>query len=71
MTKRLIRKVLTAYLPCQNQNQKTCLMKQEFRVQNLWLGRQFWNQTFEDDVEVKVREIRRLLDMDDDCDEAA
>jgi hypothetical protein len=36
-----------------------------------WLGRQFWNQTFEDDVEVKIDEIRQLLDMDEDCDETA
>lgn len=38
---------------------------------NSWLGRQFWNQTFEDVVEVKIEEIRQLLDMDEDCDEAA
>jgi hypothetical protein len=33
-----------------------------------WLGRQFWNQTFEDDVEVKIDEIRELVDMGADCD---
>lgn len=27
-----------------------------------WLGRQFWNQTFDDDVEVDVEEIRLILD---------
>jgi len=36
-----------------------------------WLGRQFWNQTFEDDVEVKLDEIRELLDLSDDCAENA
>lgn len=34
---------------------------------NSWLGRQFWNQTFEDDVEVKIEEIRQLLDVSNDC----
>jgi hypothetical protein len=38
--------------------------------QRYWLGRQFWNQTFDDDVEVNIEEIRELLDMDDDCYEA-
>ena len=37
---------------------------------NDWLGRQFWNQTFEDDVEAKIDEIRQLLDVSEDCDEA-
>jgi len=32
-----------------------------------WLGRQFWNQTFEDDIEVKIDEIRELLDLSEDC----
>jgi putative hydrolase of the HAD superfamily len=36
-----------------------------------WLGRQFWNQTFEDDVEVKIDEIRELLDLSVDCGEAS
>jgi phosphoserine phosphatase SerB len=31
-----------------------------------WLGRQFWNQTFEDDVEVKIDETRKVLDLSDD-----
>ena len=35
-----------------------------------WLGRQFWSQTFEDDVEVNIDEIRELIDMDRDYDEA-
>jgi len=35
-----------------------------------WLGRQFRNQTFEDDVEVKIDEMRELLDLSDDCDGA-
>jgi hypothetical protein len=33
------------------------------------LERQFWNQTFQDDVEVCVEEIRQLLDPGDDCGE--
>jgi hypothetical protein len=33
-------------------------------------GCQFRKQTFEDDVEVNMDEIRELLDMGDDCDEA-
>jgi hypothetical protein len=37
---------------------------------NSWQGRQFRNQTFEDDVEVNVEELRELLDMGGDCDEA-
>lgn len=36
---------------------------------NSWPGRELWNQTFDDDVEVKIEEIRQLLDMDEDCDE--
>jgi hypothetical protein len=32
-----------------------------------WQGRQFWNQAFSDDIEVKVDEIRELLDTDADC----
>jgi HAD superfamily hydrolase (TIGR01509 family) len=34
-----------------------------------WLGRQFWNQTFKDDVEAEIDEFRQLLDMDEDCGE--
>ncbi len=34
-----------------------------------WLGRQFWNQTFEDDIEVKIGEIWQLLDVSDGCGE--
>ena len=34
-----------------------------------WLGRQFRNQTFEDDVEVKIVAIRELLDLSEDCGE--
>lgn len=34
-----------------------------------WLGRQFWNQTFENDVEVNIEEIRQLLDLSEDCGE--
>lgn len=33
-----------------------------------WLGR--WNQTFSNDVEVKIDEIGQLLDQVDDCGEA-
>ena len=36
-----------------------------------WLGRQFWNQTFDDDVEVNIEDIRQLLDLSDDCGEDA
>jgi hypothetical protein len=31
-----------------------------------WLGRQFWNQTCNDEVEVKIDQICELLDMDED-----
>ena len=34
-----------------------------------WLGKQFWNQTFDDDVEVNIEEIRDLLDDDGGSDE--
>jgi hypothetical protein len=37
----------------------------------LWLGSEYLFQTFEDDFEVNVEEIRQLLDVDEDCDEAA
>lgn len=33
---------------------------------NYWLGRQFWNQTIQDDVEVNINEIQELLDVDED-----
>jgi hypothetical protein len=39
-------------------------------LRSLWLGRQFWNQTFSDDFEVIVEEIRQLLDQVEDCGEA-
>ena len=35
-----------------------------------WLRRQVVIQTFEDDIEVNVEEIRQLLDQVDDCGEA-
>lgn len=30
-----------------------------------WLERQFWNQTFDDDVKVDIDEIREVLGVDD------
>jgi hypothetical protein len=36
-----------------------------FRTKVLWLGRQFWNQTFEDDLEADVEEICQILDEDE------
>ena len=38
----------------------------ENEIRPIWLGKQFWNQTFADDVEVKIDEIRQLLDLSDD-----
>jgi hypothetical protein len=46
------------------------LSKLEKQLRSIWQGWQFRKQTFEDDVEVNVEEIRQLLDMGDDCDEA-
>jgi hypothetical protein len=36
-----------------------------------WLGRWFIDQTFEDDVEGNIDEIRELLDLSQDCGEDA
>ena len=36
-----------------------------------WLGRQYLFQTFEDDTEVNVAEIRQLLDEENESDEEA
>ena len=38
---------------------------------NAWQGWQFRKQSFGDDIEVNVEEIRRFIDMDEECDAAA
>lgn len=40
-------------------------------IKSQWLGSEYLFQTFDDDFEVSVEEIRQLLDLDDDCGEAA